>query len=153
MYLDFHNRDYDTVNVYSELPEPENWDLAIHRYDAKTNGGAVLETDMTEFDVLVQSGKMPEGEYVPDVMGKITVDMSGMMDGNIVYVDSFINKALATWLDVNTSSMPPVYTLSKKIYVVRLKDNTHVALRLTNFIGKSSGKGFLTNDYIYPLDL
>ena len=152
VYLDLHNRNYDTINVYSEQPEPDQWDIAVHRYDAKTNGGAVLQTEMTEFDVLVQSGKIPEGEYVQDVMGKITIDMSNMMDGNIIYADSFINEELCLWLDVNTNSMPPIYTLSNKIYVVRLKDDTYAAVRLTNFIGESSGKGFLTIDYIYPLD-
>ena len=37
---------------------------------------------------------MPEGAYVEDVWttAKIAIDMSGMMDGNIVYMESYYNE-------------------------------------------------------------
>lgn len=47
--------------------------------------------------------------------------------------------------------MPPVYTLSRKIYLLRLADGTHAALRLANFMNDSAVKGFMTIDYLYPV--
>ena len=66
---------------------------------------------------------MPEGAYVEDVWttAKIAIDMSGMMDGNIVYMESYYNEELSKWLNVDKSNMPPTYTLSNKVYMVKLK--------------------------------
>lgn len=155
-FIDFHTQKIDSVNVtHPEQKEPEEWDIALHRYDAKTNGGEVLETGATGFSALRNAGKMPQGTYVPDVWttDKIAIDMSGMMDGNIVYTESYYNKELSQWLNVDTSSMPPAYTLSNKVYMIRLKDGTYAAVRLTNYMNGKGVKGFMTIDYIYPFEL
>ena len=55
---------------------------------------------------------------------KVAIDMSGMMDGNIVYMESYYNEELSKWLNVDKSNMPPTYTLSNKVYMVKLKDGT-----------------------------
>lgn len=151
VYIDFHTLSIDSMEIKDEMQEPDIWDLAIHRYNAKTNGATVLETEFTTIDELLKSGKVPEGNYMPDVEGKVTVDMSGMMEGNIIYAKSNVNKELAKWLNIDFSTMPPVYTLSNKVYVVKLPDNTYLGLRLVNFMNKFSEKGFLTIDYVYPL--
>ena len=49
--------------------------------------------------------------------------------------------------------MPPTYTLSNKVYLVKLKVGTDAAVRLTNYMNASSVKGFMTIDYIYPFEL
>ena len=124
-FIDFHTQKVDSVNVTdSEQKEPEEWDIAVHRYDVKTNAGAVLETGFTGFSALRNADAMPEGAYVEDVWttAKIAIDMSGMMDGNIVYM-------------------------------VKLKDGTYAAVRLTNYMNASGVKGFMTIDYIYPFEL
>lgn len=37
-FIDFHTQKVDSVNVTdSEQKEPEEWDIAVHRYDVKTN--------------------------------------------------------------------------------------------------------------------
>ena len=79
--------------------------------------------------------------------------MSGMMDGNIVYMESYYNEELSKWLNVDKSNMPPTYTLSNKVYMVKLKDGTYAAVRLTNYMNASGVKGFMTIDYIYPCEL
>lgn len=155
-FINFHTRQIDSINATDpEQKEPEEWDIALHRYDAKTNGGEVLETGFTGFSALQHAGKMPEGTYVADswTTEKIAVDMSGMMDGNIVYAESYYNEELSKWLNVDTSSMPPVYTPSNKVYMVKLKDGTYAAVRLANYMNASGVKGFMTLDYIYPFEL
>src|SRR3712207_1174349 len=70
---------------------PDKWDLAIHRYDIKTNGGSGYETTIGSLEELKNSGKLPdEASFAPDVWttDKIAIDMSGMMEGNIVYAES-----------------------------------------------------------------
>lgn len=133
---------------------PAGWDFALHRYDCKTNGGAVAETDFTSLQDLTDSGQLPEEEaFVRDVESRIAVDMSGMMDGNIVYADSPLNEVLGRWLKVDTGTMPPVYAMSRKVYVLRLADGTYAAILFTDFSDATGVKGYISFDYIYPLNI
>ncbi len=142
-YIDLHGKSVTTAIVDAETPA--NWDLAIHRYDAKTNGGAV--------GMLPAISSIPEEAFAADewTTDKITVDMSQMMDGIIRYAEDWYNHCLSGWLHVDTSTMPPVYTLSGKIYLLRLSDGTCAALRLTDFMNDAAVKGFMTIDYLYPV--
>lgn len=151
-YIDFHALTTDTAKIEEGMQEPTSWDFAIHRYDAKTNEGEVLETGFTGFEVLKALGKIPEGNYMKDkwTTDKIAIDMSGMMQGNIKYAESFYNSELSKWLNVDTSNMPPNYSMSNKVYILKLKDNTYVAVRLKNFMNASGVKGYMTIEYIYP---
>lgn len=150
-YIDLHDKLVTTTAV--DAAPPAAWDFAIHRYDAKTNGGAVAESAATDFGTLPAVGSVPEDAYVADIWtdDRITVDMSQMMDGVILYAEDYYNPCLSGWLDVDTSTMPPVYTLSGKIYLLRLADGTCAALRLANFMNDAAVKGFMTIDYLYPL--
>ena len=56
------------------------------------------------------------------------------------------------WSFTDTSTMPPIYTLSGKIYLLRLKDGTCAALRLANFMNDAAVKGYMTIDYLYPVE-
>ena len=134
---------------------PDNWDIAIHRYDIKTNEGAAYQTSYTSFDALKANGKLPDDkDFVKDewTTDKIAIDMSGMMEGNIVYTDSYYNSVLSTWLNVDTSTMPPIYTMSNQVYLIRLKDNTYAAIRFTNYTNAKGIKGYIDFDFLYPFD-
>lgn len=145
MYIRFSTQ--DTLRRGYEEEPPADWDFAIHRYDCKTNGGAVLETSYTSIEAFVAAGSMPEGEFVEDTDGRISVDMSGMMDGKVVYADSPLNTELCKWLNVNTNEMPPIYTPSKRVYLLRLSDGNLVALLFTDFSDASGVKGYISFDY------
>ncbi|MCM1163225.1 MAG: HmuY family protein [Muribaculaceae bacterium] len=148
-YIDFHTLSIDTLDI--DYPEPAAWDIAIHRYDAKTNGGVVAETGATSFT----SPVITPGEFVADTWTTETIitDMSTMMDGYLSYKESDYNPELSKWLNVDKSSMPPVYTPSSKVYIARLADGSHVALRLDNYMDASGVKGYMTISYIYPYNL
>lgn len=98
---------------------------------------------------------LPQESFVADewTTDRITVDMSQMMDGIIIYAEDYYNPCLSRWLDVDTSTMPPIYTLSNKVYVLRFSDGTYAALRLSNFMNDAAVKGFMTVDYLYPVEL
>ena len=133
VYLDFATLSMDTLAV--DEPAPKSWDIALHRYEAKTNGGAVRE-EGTE-------------AYTADVWttDRIITDMSGMMMGHIDYCESFCNEVLSSWLDVDKSTMPPVYTMSGKTYFVKTADGREYALKLANFMNPDGVKGYLTIEY------
>ena len=149
VYIDFSERTTVTLGVDEE--EPAEWDIAVHRYDVKTNGGKVVETDYKEFDDAV-AATIDEADLVGDVWStdKIVVDMSTMMDGYLGYVDSYYNTELSKWLDVDTSTMPPIYTPSGKVYIVYLADGNRVGLKLINYMNDMLVKGFMTIQYVYP---
>ena len=79
--------------------------------------------------------------------------MSGMMEGKIKYAESYYNTELSKWLFVDTSTMPPGYNPSNKVYVIKLKDNTIAAVRLRNFMNSAAAKGYMTIEYIYPFEV
>lgn len=156
-YIDLSARKVTTVQIGEEYESqiPEEWDFAIHRYDIKTNGGAAFQTTYTSIDDFIAAGKLPEAEkFVKDewTTNKIAIDMSGMMEGNIVYTDSYYNAALSSWLNVDTSTMPPIYTMSSQVYLLRLKDNTYAAIRFTNYTNAKGIKGYIDFDFSYPIE-
>lgn len=156
-YIDLSNRKVTTVQIGEEYENqiPEEWDFAIHRYDIKTNGGAAFQTSYTSIDDFITAGKLPaEEDFLEDewTTDKIAIDMSGMMDGKIVYTESYRNAVLSGWLDVNTSTMPPVYTMSNQVFLIRMKDNTYAAIRFTNYMNARGIKGYIDFDFSYPLD-
>lgn len=151
-YVDLHGKQVTTTAV--DGAAPETWDFAVHRYDAKTNGAAVWESTAGAFDALPAPGSVSEEQWTADewTTDRITVDMSQMMDGIILYAEDYWNPCLSRWLDVDTSTMPPIYTLSGKIYLLRLEDGTFAALRLANFMNDVAVKGYMTIDYLYPVE-
>ena len=152
-YIDLLNKAVVTTNVDEDTPA--NWDFAVHRYDAKTNGGAVVECSAADFGSVPNINAIPEESFVADewTTDKITVDMSQMMDGIILYAEDYYNPCLSRWLNVDTSTMPPIYTLSGKIYLLKLSDGSCAAIRLSNYMSDAAIKGFMTIDYLYPVQL
>jgi hypothetical protein len=145
-YINFHSMTAEARAVDAEAPTA--WDIAIHRYDAKTNGASVIETAASGFGAQIT----PEGEFVSDVFttDKIVTDMSTMMDGYLSYAESDYNPELSKWLNVDMSTMPPVYTPSRKVYLIKFTDATHAAVLLDNYMDDTGVKGFMTIKYIYP---
>lgn len=153
-YLNFHTSEASVVEIEpGEEAEPKSWDLALHRYDVKTNGGKVMATSLTSLADAAKLTSAPAGTWVADewTTDKISIDMSHMMDGYIIYAESFYNPVLSGWVNVDTSEMPPIYTQSHNVYIVEFADGSHAAIKLMDFMDASGVKGFMTADYVYPL--
>lgn len=143
VYIDFSTMTAETLPV--EAPAPATWDIAVHRYDAKTNGATVSATASGDFTTLTPAGTPVADEWTTQT---IVTDMSTMMDGYLSYAESSYNRELSGWLDVDKSTMPPIYTMSGKVYLVNLRDVRRVALRLDNYMDGSGIKGYLTIRYM-----
>ena len=151
VYIDFSER--STVTLGYDEDAPQNWDIAVHRYDVKTNGAKVVETNYSDFDEAI-TATIDEADLVGDIWttNQIVIDMSTMMDGYLGYTESLYNPELSKWLNVDTSTMPPIYTPSGKVYIVYLPDGTHAGVKLLNFMNDMQVKGYMTIQYMYPFN-
>ena len=150
--------------------------IAIHRHDVKTNGGAIMKTSFESFNELIGLKKVPEGEFVEDipaadpsadlqsdeVKGKISVDMSGMMEGNIGYIPSTLNLEIEDWL-IMYGGMPPSFKFSPNVYLVRMPDNTYIGLKIDKYENRvinvlengeklKKSRKVLSFQYFYPIE-
>ena len=150
VYIDFKNRKIDTTNILMDEKEPEQWSFALHRYDVKTCNGSACETNFSSLEDLRAAGDIDFSHFVYDVEDSVAVDMSGMMDGIILYAHSPRNPVLSKWMHVDTSVMPPIYTLSNKVYILQMPDGSRAALLFVNYMNAASAKGFITIHYLYP---
>lgn len=151
VYIDFSER--STVTLGYDEDAPQNWDIAVHRYDVKTNGAKVVETNYSDFDQAI-TATIDEADLVGDIWttNQIVIDMSTMMDGYLGYTESSYNPELSKWLNVDTSTMPPIYTPSGKVYIVYLPDGTRAGVKLLNFMNDMQVKGYMTIQYMYPFN-
>lgn len=128
-----------------------DWQIAIHRYDIQTNGGAALATTEKEMDKVTA---FPESGYTEDVTVENTIvtDMSGMMDNKIGYAATGKqNNVLNQWLTKTaTGAMPPyVYEPTNLIYVVKCKDGSYAKLKFTDYSNDANKSGYVTFSYEY----
>ena len=133
--------------------EPEQWDLALHHFDVRTNGGCVLQTGYTSIDALPQSAaNFASEEFRPDewTRHQCIVDFSGMFDYNIWYQASSVNLVLSDWVRMDFSTPPPKYEASRRVYLLRMQDGTVAALHMKSYMSEAGTKGILTIDVKYP---
>lgn len=159
VYLNLKDGSQTTVAYDQTDGVPSDWTIALHRYDVKTNQGAAYRTSYTSLDdvrTAIDKGTFPmpdASQFTADEAGKITVDMSHMMEGYVDYADATLNKTLGSWLTVDTSSMPPTYTMGDNVYLVRTKDGDVAAIKFTGYSNpyQSNTKGYISLEYIYPV--
>lgn len=146
-----------TINLddLSESGAPQDWDIAHHRYDVKTNGASVMMTPYHSIDELEKAGLPSAGEWTTDEESEqcITVDMSHMMEGRLVYAPGHKSTTIGKWVEVDTSNMPPNYTMHDNVMLLRLSDDTYGAIQLANFMSTDNYqiKGWMTVNYKYPI--
>ncbi len=160
VYLNLADGSQTSLPYDNTTDIPSDWTIALHRYDVKTNAGSAFRTSYTslsEVKTAADKGTFPmptADEFTRDEPSKITIDMSHMMDGYIDYADANINKVLGRWLNVDTSSMPPVYTMDSNVYLVRTSGGNVYAIQFTGYSNpyQSNTKGYISFEY-EPLPL
>ncbi len=137
--------------------EPAEWDLAIHHFDVRTNGGAVLRTDYASVDDVPEPlDAVGVGEdFIADTWTRhqCIVDLSSMFDRNIWFQASMVNPVLTEWVKMDFSTPPPKYEASRRVYLLRMADGSVAALQLKSYMSEAGTKGFLTIDVRYPLQV
>ncbi len=147
VYVDFATGKTVTHSVKENIDEKSfAWDIAIHRYDVRTNGCSAKATEFTSLDSI---RSIPTGAYLFDVQDSIIIDMSGMAGGSVKYMSTKLNKVLSSWLTVDMSKMPPTFTMSKVVYVISTADKKAVKILFTDFANKENKKGYISFSYQY----
>lgn len=146
-----HHRTHPT----DSMPTPDKWDIALHHYDVRTNGGEVFETSYTSLEQLLHEGNREQllaHPFTPDEWTRhhCYYDLSGIYEYHIGYQQSWCNLVLSRWMNMDVTQPPPTYTLSRRVYLVRLTDDSVAALHFPNHISPTGSKGYVTIDYIYP---
>lgn len=136
-------------------PQPApagGWDLAIHHFDVRTNGGSAAVTALSS-PAEASASILPTLTFEPDTYtdNQVIVDMKEMMGFHIGYQAIPVNKVLTSWATMDFSTPPPVYSATGATYVVRLADGSAAAIKLLSYISPRGTKGYLTIDINYPL--
>ncbi len=99
-----------------------DWDIAIHKYDIRTNSGLVKKMTTTDLDAVNTTNLPAESEMVADTDGSVMADMTNMQLGYVGFQDVKLNKELGGWVTATpTGTMPPyTYTLNDNVFVVKV---------------------------------
>lgn len=128
-------------------PEPEDWDIAIHHFDIRTNGGMAFETDYTSLDqVPTVYDDIPNVVWEADQLttDRVWVDLSSSLSFNIGCQTIAISLPLSRMASMDVSNPPPIYQVSGKVCLLRMRDDAVVALFLDNYMDARGHKGHLT---------
>ncbi len=134
--------------------EPEQWSLAVHRNNARTNGGAVCETSLSDISQLEMSRETLDAlTFTADAWSEniVWTVQDQMLNCLIGSQGIDINYVLSSWLHVDLPPIPPSFTHNDHVFILRLKDGSYAAVQLENYQNQAGKKCCLTINYKYPL--
>ena len=134
-------------------PEPDQWDIAIHRNNVRTNGGAVWQSSLTDISKVGSSTQYSSMPFVEDSWSEVDVWVvqDQMLSGIVGSQRIKINPELSKWLTMEIPPMPPAFVYNGNVFIVRLSDGTYAALRLKNYKTPDGRNCGMTIEYKYPL--
>lgn len=128
-----------------------DWDIALHAYDVKTNGGSAIATTEKELSKVTT---IPSGGYIADIKtDSLMIDRSGMMNDKVGYATGMINEVLNKGIEFSSVPMPPTaanWTMSELVYIIKLKSGQYAKIKFTDYSNNSDVKGHISFDYVYP---
>ena len=151
----------DTVPEPADFKNDKTWDIAFHRWDVRTNGGesgvgegAAFQTTYESLDVNTWSLSIAQSNFTKDEIIKTymaTPNMYAESDED-QRSDVPANTALGKWMTVTMSSIPPTYAIINNAFVVRTANGSYAAIRFTNYMNDKAERGYVSFDYIYPIE-
>ncbi len=152
--LGITNREYRVSYPTAKQQEPEQWDLAVHRNNVRTNGGAAAETNSTDVSdvnaLRAYAAEMTEDEVNETDVWTVQAQMLQCLIGNQRIK---VNAVLSRWLTLQIPPVPPAFSQNDHVFLLRMKDGTYAALRLLNYLSPTAVKCCLTIEYRYPVTI
>lgn len=148
------NNEYRDFYSTSSQEEPENWTLAVHRNNVRTNGCTVAATGLKSLDELPEDRSFYSSlSYKADEWNEkdVWVIQDRMLQGLIGNQGIAVNNVLSSWLGIDIPPMPPAFTLNPEVFIIKLPDGTTGALQLKNYQSDTGTKCCLSINYRYPL--
>ncbi len=130
-----------------------DWDIAFHKYDIKTNGGAAVRLSTTDL-TSVTSASITGADFTTDTdEHQVMVDMSQMQSGFVGYQSTKLNEVLCGWVTATpTGSMPPyTYELNRNVFVVKTADGKYAKIKFSDYSNDKNEKVYAAFDYEFPL--
>ncbi len=141
-----------------QIREGDDWDIAFHRYNVRLNGGksgsgkagaylAPGKIGKTGWDAIVTA---PNDGYVADKMTKIMKEYKMppvMVDASASPV--ITGGKAGTWLKMDMSSMPPTYSISNQIFIIKTAKGKYGKLWIKQYLGIDGKGGHITFKYAY----
>ncbi len=149
VYVNLKNGETQTVTMEGIDDESKvgiDWQIAIHRYtEVKTNGGAVVQTDMTDMNKVTT---IPTEGYTEDEDNQKVLAEFVMPPTDENYVVTHVN-TLIKWTE--GSAMDGTLATTNKVFVLRCKDGTFAKLQFIDYANADNVKGHVTFNYEYPV--
>ena len=147
------NHEFRGFTSTAAQSEPDEWHIAVHRNNVRTNGGAAYETSYTSMYELPESSKaFADVTFTPDQWNQLDVWIirEQMLQGLIGNQGIEVNPVLSSWLKVDIPPIPPTFTLNNHVFIIRFDDGTFAAIQLENYQSPAGTKCCLTINYKYP---
>lgn len=130
--------------------DADQWMIAVHRNNVRTNVGAVAMTDYTDI------ASVPDNdEYLKSLSYKkdewdesnVWVSQDQMLLGLIGNQGITVNKTLSSWLRVDIPPTPPKFTLNNRVFILHTADGEYYAIQLEDYRSLTNVKCCLTINY------
>ncbi len=163
-YFSFEANDTVGSTSADKTRQGLDWDIAFHYYDIRLNGGlsgngegaALLVEGADSIDGWNSVVKAPDSGYQTDKKGmiltsampmkKINVSRSHVITGNM----DIFGGELGTW--VNSKDMPPAYTTTDQIFIIKTAKGNYCKIWLTFFNSSSLKMKYLIQKNKYLND-
>lgn len=158
----------DTVAVPNDFKNDKTWYLAFHRWDVRSNGGesgigaggayavAYSIKDITEESALATwSIPASSASFTKDALIKTYMAVPNMYADSDAdqRVEVPANTVLGSWMTVKMASIPPTYTVAGNAFVVKTASGKYAVVQFTNYMNDKAEKGYVTFEYIYPVNI
>lgn len=143
------NHEFRSFTPTLPQPEPEQWSIALHRNNVRTNGGSVFRTSYSSLSDVPDSADAFANEiFTEDEWSETDVwdDQSQLLSSLMSSQGIKINKVLSAWL-TPVMPPPPRFIHDSNVFIIRMKDGSHVAIRLKNYMNNIGTKCWMTIEY------
>ena len=163
-YTEWHYFSFEKgwMSELTDFRQSLDWDLAFHRWDVRTNGGAsgkglggACKLTYTLLSPETWSVNLATLPLVEDALIKTYMNKPNMgadTEGD-QRSDEPANTELGKWLTVGMNSIPPTYTMSPSVFIVRTAVGKYAVMKFLNYMDDKAVKGTVSFEYIYPFEI
>lgn len=159
IYFSFDKKEIIGESAVKELKEGLDWDIAFNRYNIRLNGGKSGKGKAEAVSVQGQTGKTgwdavtkaPESGYQADDMISVMVGHEMPPTFESIAGSSVITGGKnGSW--VKMGGMPPSYTVTNQIFVVKTAKGNFAKIWLKQYVGADKKGGHVVMKYMYQAD-